>query len=99
MPDDRLIPQPLHQLGGKPARGIACGDHGNGPVVHFCPKISIFRIANVLPAAKPKPISMHTSELLNSYLVDTHTWDEMYTSRSVRPQYEGVVDFLQQMSI
>jgi uncharacterized circularly permuted ATP-grasp superfamily protein len=42
---------------------------------------------------------MHTSELLNSYLVDTHTWDEMYTSRSVRPQYEGVVDFLQQMSI
>src|ERR1700733_1694087 len=42
---------------------------------------------------------MHTSELLNNYLVDTHTWDEMYTSRSVRPQYEGVVDFLQQMSI
>src|ERR1700751_5658427 len=42
---------------------------------------------------------MQTSELLNSYNVDPHTWDEMYTERSVRSQYQGVVDFLQQMSI
>src|SRR6201996_3298347 len=42
---------------------------------------------------------MQSSELLNSYLVDTHTWDEMYGNQSVRPQYQGVVEFMQQMSI
>ena len=41
---------------------------------------------------------MQTSELLNNYNVDPRTWDEMYTSSTVRQQYEGVVDFLQQMS-
>src|SRR6516164_1916968 len=42
---------------------------------------------------------MQSSELLNSYLVDTHTWDEMYSDQSVRSQYKGVVEFMQQMSI
>src|SRR5450631_1397849 len=43
--------------------------------------------------------SMQTSELLNSYLVDSDTWDEMYTDLAVREQYKGVVDFMQNMSI
>jgi uncharacterized circularly permuted ATP-grasp superfamily protein len=42
---------------------------------------------------------MQTSELLNSYHVDANTWDEMYKDDSVRQQYQGVVDFMQQMSI
>src|ERR1700744_1270256 len=42
---------------------------------------------------------MQTSTLLNSYYVDAHAWDEMYASQAVRSQYQGVVDFLQQMSI
>src|SRR5580698_9617829 len=42
---------------------------------------------------------MQTSELLNNYIVDPRTWDEMYTSSTVRQQYEGVVNFLRQMSI
>ena len=42
---------------------------------------------------------MQTGELLNSYLVDPNTWDEMYASLAVRPQYQGVVEFMQQMSI
>jgi uncharacterized circularly permuted ATP-grasp superfamily protein len=41
---------------------------------------------------------MQTSELLKNYLVDPRTWDEMYTSSTVRQQYEGMVNFLQQMS-
>lgn len=42
---------------------------------------------------------MQTNELLNSYHVDSHTWDEMYTDQFVREQYKGVVQFMQQMSI
>ncbi|HEY6899313.1 MAG TPA: circularly permuted type 2 ATP-grasp protein [Puia sp.] len=42
---------------------------------------------------------MQTSDLLKSYLVDTHTWDEMYANDDVRQQYQGVVSFLQQMDI
>src|SRR6201995_4852729 len=42
---------------------------------------------------------MQTSELLNGYHSDTHTWDEMVTDRDVREQYRGVVDFMQQMGI
>src|ERR1700753_1726558 len=42
---------------------------------------------------------MQTGELLNSYHVDPNTWDEMYAALSLRPQYQGVVEFLQQMSI
>jgi len=42
---------------------------------------------------------MQTGELLNSYNADPSVWDEMYAALSVRPQYEGVVEFLQQMSI
>ena len=42
---------------------------------------------------------MHTTELLNNYDVDPRTWDEMYSFDAVRQQYEGVVGFLQQMSV
>jgi len=42
---------------------------------------------------------MQTSELLQSYLVDTNTWDEMYKDSSVREQYKKVLTFLQQLSI
>src|SRR5579859_2045452 len=42
---------------------------------------------------------MQTNELLNSYDVGAQTWDEMYAHQAVRTQYQGVVDFLQQMSI
>src|SRR6201994_956671 len=42
---------------------------------------------------------MQTGELLNNYNVEPNVWDEMYAALSVRPQYQGVVEFLQQMSI
>ncbi|HMG83297.1 MAG TPA: circularly permuted type 2 ATP-grasp protein [Ferruginibacter sp.] len=42
---------------------------------------------------------MQTSELLNSYLVDNNTWDEMYKDSTVREQYKKVVDFLQHLSV
>ena len=42
---------------------------------------------------------MDTIGLLDSYHVDPHTWDEMYGHSAVRPHYQGVVDFLRQMSI
>ena len=42
---------------------------------------------------------MQTSELVNNYHVDSGTWDEMYKDASVREQYKGVVDFMQQLSI
>jgi uncharacterized circularly permuted ATP-grasp superfamily protein len=42
---------------------------------------------------------MQTSELLNNYDVDPRTWDEMYSRSAVRQQYQGVVGFLQQMSV
>jgi uncharacterized circularly permuted ATP-grasp superfamily protein len=42
---------------------------------------------------------MQTSDLLNSYLVESNTWDEMYAHSDVRQQYQHVVDFLQQMNI
>ena len=42
---------------------------------------------------------MQANELLNTYHVDTRTWDEMYHSGSVREQYRGVVEFMQELSI
>ena len=42
---------------------------------------------------------MQTSDLLNSYVVDSNTWDEMYAHSDVRQQYRYVVEFLQQMNI
>ncbi len=42
---------------------------------------------------------MQTSELLQSYLVDTNTWDEMYKDASVREQYKKVLAFLQTLSV
>jgi uncharacterized circularly permuted ATP-grasp superfamily protein len=42
---------------------------------------------------------MQASELLNTYYVDQNTWDEMYADSTVRDQYKGVVDFMQQLSI
>ena len=46
-----------------------------------------------------KYFSMQTSELLNHYYVDANTWDEMWEQATVRNQYSGVVNFLQQLSI
>jgi uncharacterized circularly permuted ATP-grasp superfamily protein len=42
---------------------------------------------------------MQASELLSAYYVDAHTWDEMYKDASVREQYKGVLDFMQQLNI
>jgi uncharacterized circularly permuted ATP-grasp superfamily protein len=42
---------------------------------------------------------MLTSELLQSYLVDSGVWDEMIAGVTVREQYEKAVDFLSQLSI
>lgn len=42
---------------------------------------------------------MHANELLNTYHVDLNTWDEMYQNASVREQYRGVVEFMQELSI
>ncbi|MFI5155814.1 MAG: circularly permuted type 2 ATP-grasp protein [Chitinophagales bacterium] len=42
---------------------------------------------------------MQASELLSAYYVDAHTWDEMYKDASVRDQYKGVVDFMQQLNV
>ncbi len=41
---------------------------------------------------------MPISDLLQSYLVDNDTWDEMYARASVREQYTKAIDFLQQLS-
>ena len=40
---------------------------------------------------------MQTSELLHTYHVDSNTWDEMYKDSSIREQYKGVVEFMQQL--
>jgi len=42
---------------------------------------------------------MQANELLNTYHVDLNTWDEMYQNASVREQYRGVVEFMQELSI
>jgi len=42
---------------------------------------------------------MQASELLTAYDVDRDTWDEMYANASVRDQYKGVVEFMQQLNI
>jgi uncharacterized circularly permuted ATP-grasp superfamily protein len=42
---------------------------------------------------------MQTSELLTNYHMDANTWDEMCEQAIVRDQYQGVVNFLQQLSI
>ena len=42
---------------------------------------------------------MQTTELLQSYLVDAHTWDEMYKDVTVREQYKKALEFLQQLSV
>lgn len=42
---------------------------------------------------------MQTNELLQSYLVDANTWDEMCVNGAVRDQYIKAVDFLQHLSI
>ena len=42
---------------------------------------------------------MLTSELLQSYLVDSGVWDEMISGITVREQYEKAVNFLSHLSI
>ncbi len=41
---------------------------------------------------------MQATGLLNNYLVDTNTWDEMYSNNTIRDQYKGVVEYLQQLT-
>ncbi|HEY4149163.1 MAG TPA: circularly permuted type 2 ATP-grasp protein [Chitinophagaceae bacterium] len=41
---------------------------------------------------------MQATGLLNNYLVDTNTWDEMYSNNTIREQYKGVVEYLQQLT-
>lgn len=36
-------------------------------------------------------------EYLKQYLVDPHTWDEMYTGTSTRTQYRGIIHYLQSL--
>jgi len=36
---------------------------------------------------------------MQSYLVDTNTWDEMYSNSSVREHYKNAVEFLEKLSI
>jgi uncharacterized circularly permuted ATP-grasp superfamily protein len=42
---------------------------------------------------------MQTIELLQSYMVDANTWDEMYKDSSVRDQYKKVLNFLETLSV
>lgn len=42
---------------------------------------------------------MQASDLLQSYLVDADTWDELYSGASVREQYKKAVEFMQQHSV
>ncbi len=42
---------------------------------------------------------MKTNELLQSYLVDANTWDEMYSNTAVRDQYSKAIAFMQQLSV
>lgn len=42
---------------------------------------------------------MQNNELLSNYHPDLNTWDEMYENEYVRKQYQGVLDFLQRLSI
>lgn len=42
---------------------------------------------------------MHRNKLLQSYLINSHTWDEMCDKSSIRSQYKKVIDFLDQHSI
>jgi len=42
---------------------------------------------------------MQATGLLNNYFVDAQTWDEMYSDSTIREQYRGAVEFLQQLSI
>jgi len=46
-----------------------------------------------------KLIVMQAIELLQSYMVDANTWDEMYKDAHVREQYKKALQFLQQLSI
>ncbi|MEJ7738890.1 MAG: circularly permuted type 2 ATP-grasp protein [Chitinophagaceae bacterium] len=42
---------------------------------------------------------MQNNVLLANYNPDLNTWDEMYENANVRKQYQGVLDFLQRLSI
>ena len=42
---------------------------------------------------------MKAAELMNSYFVDSDTWDEMYSNNELRHQYKNVVEFMLQLSI
>jgi hypothetical protein len=40
---------------------------------------------------------MQASDLLQSYLVDADTWDEMHPNASVREQHKKAVEFMQKL--
>jgi uncharacterized circularly permuted ATP-grasp superfamily protein len=42
---------------------------------------------------------MKAGDLINSYYVDTRTWDEMHGDNGVRERYKGVVEYLENLSI
>ena len=42
---------------------------------------------------------MQASELIQSYLVDANTWDEMYNDQAVRAHYKNAIDFLQKLTV
>ena len=42
---------------------------------------------------------MKASDLINSYYLDSQTWDEMHGGSAVRERYKGVVDYLENLSI
>lgn len=42
---------------------------------------------------------MKAADLLQSYFVDSDTWDEMYANDQLRVQYRNVLDFMQQLSV
>ncbi|CAN5770982.1 circularly permuted type 2 ATP-grasp protein [soil metagenome] len=42
---------------------------------------------------------MQSNELMQSYLVDSNTWDEMYNNSAVREHYKNAVEFFEQLSI
>src|ERR1700755_2470433 len=42
---------------------------------------------------------MPTNDLLQNYVPDANTWDEMFEKNGVRSQYNDVIDFFQHLGI
>ena len=50
-------------------------------------------------AKEVRQSGMKAGDLINSYYVDSQTWDEMYEGTSVRDRYRGIVEYLENLSI